>query len=78
MALRADVLQPVRAFGVEPVNPVAQRLPIHPADPRRRFPAHPVQHRGQRQKPPALLRMLRTRRKTPKLGRRKLRPDPDR
>ena len=59
---------------VEPMNPVAQRLPIHPADPRRLLPAHPVQHRGQRQKPPALLRMLRSRRKPPKLGRRKVRP----
>jgi hypothetical protein len=47
-ALRTNVLQPIRAFGVEAVNPVMQRLPIHSANPRRSFAVHAVQNRSQR------------------------------
>ena len=47
-ALRAEVLQPIRALGVEAVNPVAQRLTIHPADLRRVFADHPIQNCRQR------------------------------
>jgi hypothetical protein len=67
VALRPGVLQPIRAVCVEAVNPVAQRLAIHPADPRRLRPAHPVQHRGQRQQAPALVGVLGRRGEPPKL-----------
>ena len=49
------IQQPVRPHLIEPVYPVAQRLPIHPANPRRLCPVHPVAHRRQRQKPPRLI-----------------------
>ena len=54
MSLRADVLQPVGAAFVEPVNPVAQRLAVHAADPRGLLPIHAVENR-RRQKPAALV-----------------------
>ena len=38
----------IRPVRVEPVHPVAQRLPVHAADPGRLRPVHPVQHRRQR------------------------------
>jgi hypothetical protein len=50
---------------------VAQRLAIHAADARRIRPAHPVQHRRNRQEPPALIGVLRGRCKPPKLSGRK-------
>ena len=62
MPLRADVLQPVGAAFVEPVNPVAQRLAIHAADPRGLLPIHPIENRRQRQKPSALVGVPRPRR----------------
>jgi hypothetical protein len=55
---------------IEPVNPVAQRLPVHSADPGRLRPAHAVHNRSQRQQPTALVCVLRPRRQAPKLGRR--------
>lgn len=44
---------------VEVVNPVAQGLAIHSADPRSLLAVHPVAHRCQRQQPPALVGVLR-------------------
>jgi hypothetical protein len=55
MALRADVLQPVRTLGVEAMHPVAQRLPVHPPDPRGGLPSGSVHHRRQRQQARAWL-----------------------
>ena len=63
MSLRADVLEPVGAAFVEPVNPVAQRLAVHAADPRGLLPIHTVENRRQRQKPAALVGVPRPRRK---------------
>jgi hypothetical protein len=59
----------IGAVFVEPVNPVAQRLAVHPADPGRLGPVHPVQNRSQRQETAALVGVLRCRCKPPKLGR---------
>src|SRR5271155_2518138 len=53
------VEEPVRARGVEAMNPVAQRLPVHPADLRRCAAIHPISNRSQRKKPPALIDVLR-------------------
>ena len=44
---------------VEAMDPVTQRLAVHPADLRRRAPVHAVPDRSQRQKPPALVDVLR-------------------
>jgi len=60
-----------KTFGtcrIEPVHPVAERLTIHPADPRRIGSAHPVQNRRDRQQPAALAHILRHSRKPPKLA----------
>jgi len=62
---------------VEPVRPVPERLPVHAADLCRFGPAHPVQHRCDRQQPAALVRVLPRRRKTAKLGGRMARLDVD-
>jgi hypothetical protein len=64
------VQQAIGTLRVEPVHPVAQRLPVHAADPSRRRPVHAVQNRGQRQQPPALVRVVRRSRQAPELGRR--------
>ena len=74
-ALRTNVHQPIRAFGVEAVNPVTQRLPIHSANPRRIFAVHAVQNRSQRQKTATSIGVLRTGGKSPKLHGRIVRPD---
>jgi hypothetical protein len=58
---------------VKPVNPVAQRLPVHAADPRRFAPVHPVNNRRKRQKAPALAHGLRRSGQPPKLLGRKIR-----
>jgi len=60
---RAFVLaidQPVRPFGVETMNPVAQRLTVHAADLRSLRPILALANRRQRQKPPALVGVLRS------------------
>jgi hypothetical protein len=46
------------------MRPVPQRLAIHAANPRRRFPVHPIVDRGQRQKPSRLIHVLRLSGKT--------------
>ena len=51
--------EPIRTQVVEAMDPVARRLPVHAADLRRRSPVHPVPSRGQRQKPTALVDVLR-------------------
>jgi transposase len=56
---RLAVGQTGRTRGVEPVDPVPQRLPLHAAQPRRRSPAHPVVHRGDRQQTPRLTGVVR-------------------
>lgn len=66
----AVVLQPRRPLLVEPGGPVSQRLTVHPANPRRLRPAHPVKHGRDRQEPAALVRILRPRCQPAKLGRR--------
>src|SRR5271170_1021023 len=53
--LRPIVDEPFRPSGVEAMNPIAQRLPVHAADPGRRAPVHPVPHRSQRQQSTALV-----------------------
>jgi hypothetical protein len=72
---RLGTLRPVvdEALGprdVEPMDPVAQRLAIHPADLGRRSAIHPVPHRSQRQKPAALIDVLRPPGQRPQLLRR--------
>jgi hypothetical protein len=49
------------------MDPVAQSLAVHAADLRRRASVHPVPDRRQRQKPPALVDVLRTTGKPPQL-----------
>jgi hypothetical protein len=49
------------------MDPVAQRLAVHAADLRRPASVHPVPDRRQRQKPPALVDVLRTTDNPPKL-----------
>ena len=73
----AVVLQPGRAMRVEPVHPVPQRLPVHPANLRGLRPAHAVQHGRDRQQSPALVRILRRSRQTAKLRWRMARLDLD-
>jgi hypothetical protein len=50
-------------------------LAVHAADPRGLRPVHPVEHRRQRQKTPALARVLRRRGKPPKLTGREIPPN---
>jgi len=60
-----------KTFGtgrIEPVDPVAQRLTVHAADPRSIGPAHPVQNRRDRQQPAALAHILRCSRQPAKLA----------
>src|SRR5271163_5217121 len=64
---RPVVDEALRPRSVEAMNPVAQRLAVHAADLRRRASVHPVPDRRQRQKPPALVDVLRTTGKPPKL-----------
>jgi hypothetical protein len=52
------------------MDPIPQHLPVHAADFRRRASVHPVPNRRQRQKPPALVDVLRSPRKRPKRLRR--------
>jgi hypothetical protein len=68
------VQQTLRTLRVEPVHPVAQRLPVHAADPGGLRPVHAVHNRRQRQEPAALVRVLGRRRQTPELGRRVVLP----
>src|SRR5580693_2058844 len=53
--------------GVEAVHPVAQRLAVHSADLSCSSSVHPVPHRRQRQKAPALVDVLRPPGQRPKL-----------
>jgi hypothetical protein len=57
------------------MDPIAQRLAVHAADPRGLRPVHPVKHRRQRQKPPALVPDPRRRGKPPKLTGREIPPN---
>ena len=74
VALGPGVLQPVGTAFVEAVDPVAQGLPVHAADPCRVRPVHPLQDRRQRQQPSALVGVLRCYRKPTKLTGREVRP----
>ena len=65
--LRPIVDEPFRPSGVKAMNPIAQRLPVHAANPGRRAPVHPLPHRRQRQQPPALVHLLRPPGKRPQL-----------
>ncbi len=67
MALRPDILQPRRAALVEAVDPIAEGLAIHAANPRRVGPAHPVEDGREGQQASALVGILRGRREPPKL-----------
>jgi hypothetical protein len=69
-AFGPGVHEPLGAVRVEPMHPVAQRLPVHPANPGRIRPVHAVQDRSQREKPTALVRVLRRGGKPPEFGRR--------
>ena len=64
--LRPVVDEALQTRPVEAMDPVTQRLAIHPADLRRRAPIHAVPDRSQRQKPPALVCVLRTPGERPK------------
>ena len=55
---RGVVDQRIDATGIEGMHPVAQRLAIHPAEPRRRFPAGAVANSRQRQQPARLAGIL--------------------
>jgi hypothetical protein len=50
------------------MNPVAQGLAVHAADPRCLPPVHPIENRRDRQQTPALVGVLRRRGKPPKLA----------
>src|SRR5882757_1751398 len=52
-------MRPSGPGGVEAMDPVTQRLAVHAPDLRRRASVHAVLDRGQRQKPPALVGILR-------------------
>jgi hypothetical protein len=71
---RPGVAQAVRTGLVEPMNPVAQRLAIHAADPGRIGAIHSVQDRRQRQKSPTLIGVLQALRQPPKLTDQIVRP----
>ena len=75
---RGPVDQTFRAFGVEAMNPVAQSLAIHAADPRRLRPRPALRHRRQGQKAPRLRAILRARRKSTQLIGTKIIAKPDR
>lgn len=66
---RDAVRQPLHAFFVVAVYPVAQRLAIHPGRPRRRAARDPFQHQSERQKPPRHARITRPRRQRPQVRR---------
>jgi len=65
--LRPVVDEALQTRPVEAMDPVTQRLAVHPADLRRRAPVHAVPDRSQRQKPPALVDVLRPPGQRPKL-----------
>ena len=52
---RLAVDQPLRTLRIEPMDPIAQGLSIHPTDPRRITAAHAVAHGRKRQEPPTLV-----------------------
>jgi hypothetical protein len=54
---RLAVEQARGTLAIEAVHPVAQGLPVHPADLRRLAPAPALGHRRQRQQTPALARV---------------------
>ena len=64
---RLSILQARKACGMITVNPIAQGLTIHPAQPRRCRPSRPLQNQRQRQYPPSRTCALRTSRRLPKL-----------
>jgi hypothetical protein len=66
------------AMRVEPMDPVAQRLPVHAANPGCLRPVHTVQDPSQRQEPAALACVLRRCRQATELGRRIVRPQVNR
>jgi hypothetical protein len=68
--LRPVVDQALQTRPVEAMDPVAQRLAVHSADLRRRASVHAVPDRSQRQKPPALVDVLRSTGEPPKVLRR--------
>jgi hypothetical protein len=68
------IMETIRAGRVEAMHLVSQCLPIHAADPGRIGPAHPVHNRSQRQQTPALVHIVTSLRKPPKLRRRIVRP----
>ena len=58
---RGDIDQTIRPLLVQPDHPVAKRLPVHPADLGGLGPRCAIEHRGNRQKPPDLIAVLRRR-----------------
>src|SRR3984957_16213078 len=68
--LRPVVDEAFRSRRVEAMDPVTQRLAVHPADLRRRAPVYALPDRSQRQKPPALISVLRPTGERPKRLRR--------
>jgi hypothetical protein len=71
-AFRPTVLQALWPLRVKPMDPVAQRLAVHAAEPGRVRPVYPVKHCRQRQKPTALVGVLRCRREPAKLDGREI------
>ena len=67
---RPIVDEALRTRPVEAMDSVTQRLAVHAANLRRRRPVHPVPDRSQRQKPPALVGVLRPAGERPKRLRR--------
>jgi hypothetical protein len=65
--LRPIVDEAVRTRSVEAMDPVTQGLAVHTADLRRGAPIHSIPDRSQRQKPPALVDILRPPGRRPKL-----------
>jgi len=64
----------VGAERVEAVNPIAQGLTIHAADPSRLGAIHPIKDRCQRQQPPALVGVFRSSGEPPQIRSRVVRP----
>jgi hypothetical protein len=65
--LRPVVEQSLGPGSVEARDPVAERLAVHTADLRGGAPIHSIPDRSQRQKPPALVDVLRSPGRRPKL-----------
>lgn len=66
--------EPVHAFGIVTMHPVAQSLPVHTRSPRRIRPAPTIQHQSNRQQKPRLRRISNPTSHLPQLRYRQIHP----